>query len=93
MDGQGGYHPETEAISPTLPTASHDSKSDMVSSISQVDREIIQIENQLQQLEKEQVRVWSTLTRLVLSVRPIVIDDLLAGKFGGGSGKTEAGNH
>jgi len=55
MEPLGGYHPETEAISPTLPTESHDSKSDIVNSISQVDREINSIENQLQQLMKKQV--------------------------------------
>lgn len=55
MEPPGGYHPETEAISPTLPTESHDSKSDIVHSINEVDREIGLIENQIQQLQKKQV--------------------------------------
>lgn len=61
MEPASGYHPETEAISPTLPTESHDSKSDIVNSISQVDREINQIEMQIQQLEKKQVSLLSPL--------------------------------
>lgn len=55
MEPPGGYHPEVEAISPTLPTESHDSKSDIVHSINEVDREINLIENQIQQLQKKQV--------------------------------------
>lgn len=55
MEPPGGYHPETEAISPTLPTESQDSKSEIVHSISVVDREIGVIENQIQQLQKKQV--------------------------------------
>lgn len=55
MEPPGGYHPQTEAISPTLPTESHDSKSDIVHSINEVDREIGLIENQIQQLQKKQV--------------------------------------
>lgn len=55
MEPPGGYHPETEAISPTLPTESHDSKSDIVHCIDEVDKQIGLIENHIQQLQKKQV--------------------------------------
>lgn len=63
MEPPGGYHPETEAISPTLPTERHDSKSDIVNSISQVDREIQQIEKQIKQLEQKQADLEAEAAR------------------------------
>lgn len=69
MEPLGGYHPETEAISPTLPTESHDSKSDIVHSIDEVDREINLIENQIQQLQKKQVRMGFYSSRLQCRMR------------------------